>query len=1640
MAGERKPPEGDDDATIEVDDLFDELFEEQPKTDPNVPAIAEEVTLEIGAEPPDADRDPNPVSVALEGDPPTAFAPLLPEMAAEIWQAGIQALVSVPDTAAPPAPARDEWLAEARLFRAEGAVAETPGWAARCLIAAARAAEAAGELAEAATVYDEALERTPGAPDALRGRARLAESAGDFDEAHALWARLAVAAETPDERSFYGALSAEWTLARRGALPAVALDAMAPGPARTLALVEESLRGGKATKVASALAAAGRAVGGTFGAALLEEAARFAAVGLDATAEAAHRAAARQLDPNADGGLLGRLRDAARMDARGAAKTLAGAMASLPPASALARAVGRFAAALARRRGDGAVAGAIYAGLGAATAAAARDRIDFDIASGLALDEASLGRLRAAATTAVSTANLTWIEAGDLLRRGEHAAAGALLARAIESHPDAVPLGLLAEELAAVATDPDVRVAALDSWLRSDPARRAESALALADARDSGGAGNVLAARAALQTAVESAPGSALFWTVAGADARSGRRADAAATLDYGAEMWAESTLSPGLRACAAALIGLGDPARALTVLSTAGEGLSDIGRALGSVAVARFAERAGDHQALRAALDAATATPAPPPELSIRRADLAIQRASSFSIEDGAERTRALGQALAAVPNHPLALPLYLLEPGVDSAAAATAVAAAAAASESSSAARRLFSLAAGSILGLDDDGEAAFLHASELAAASPADREARDAVARAAARLPTGARRRAIAELPLEATNSTTRADEALRLAIAEARIEVGDLERAAQALLPLADGRFAADARRASVRLGTGTEGLPPGLLRGPPDQAVDATRAGLSSLSELARAGRWDDLLAALEKAPPHEAQAGPVTLAFLALVAEGHDLSGASTHLAAAAVEASRPTEASGTRLGLLDLARVAESDGEPGLRLLAYDLAIGRFGVSESERRAAAFAHAGRARLEESTGWAEGAAHWRAALTAEPTFLPAALALRRDAARRGDDAETAAACETEATALLVPAHRVRALLLAAALISENRAGDPAALTALDNRALELLRAALAIDPTHEGAFEKLRELLVRLGNPTALSAALAARIETAVNPFEVTSLRLARADLLMGPLADAAGARAELELVLRKHPEHARALAKLSDLLWESHAWAEAGEVYLKRTMVEREPATLREIFLRLGQIYSERAPDAKRAATAYERVLSVDPENYEALRALSDLYLTEGETKLALPVTDRLVARETDPARRTGFRVRLGEILMHAGDMRRAGTELRRAVDEAPRHVAAVSALAQFLERARDQAGRRTVLDRAVGLLRHDLEGSPPSGLDPGTLRALASLLSLRNKPHAALAAAQLLAAVDRKGSAGRAAGTRAGRSLAALRQPEIDDRSFPQGLPPGIRQILQLLGPVLRPNGQDLGQKLARHGVARADRKPRGAAPRPAFEAVAAELGVGDFDLYVRMPAADAGPIPLRAEPGNPPAIVIGSPLAELGPAALRFAAGRALRLTATHLDTLLAIPMEDAGALLVGIIRNFVPEYRHAEVRDTLAEAEAARLDRLIPRKLKQQVLPFAIESAGPFDLAALYAAVRDGANAAGLLASADLPAALSVVLALSGSPAAKSASVAEPGVTLAAIAASPEALTLVRFAVSDDYDDLARALEG
>jgi Tfp pilus assembly protein PilF len=1611
MAGPRKPsgPEWDSDDEAEI-------FVEHSTVKSGVGPLPEsDVEGDMPVDDFQNERDTQPGAQA--GEAPMIAEPL-PEMYAEMWQAGIQALVSVPDDAAPLWPSADEWAIEARRYRTESTLAEDPTEAARLLLAAARAIEQAGDVAQAARLCDEALSNDPNAPEVLRARARLAEAAGEFDDAHALWARMATAAPSADERAAYGALSAEWTLARGGKLPPVARQALAAGPARALAQAEEALRAGAAGEMAAALADAGRGTGAALGAALFDQAGRCREAARDRAAAVAERLEAAKLDPYATPSVPARLRDAARA-ADKTALALLDEIASGPD-GVLTMALTRWRAAVAARLGEKQRVAVLRGGLAPVTATAARDRIDQEAAAGLPLDPASLQRLRAAITGAAGVAVLTWIDGENLARRGETAGALALMGSAIAEDADAIPLGLLAQQIAGDSDDAGVRATAFDLWLRSDPGRRAEAALALAEARQAAlGDEEPLAARGALQTAIEAAPGSALFWSVAAADARAGRQADASATLAYGAEMWSPSALAPGLRACALSHLALAEPERAFEELQAR---LADAQQAAPThpfemEARARLAERAGDVGALVSALAAAAAAADPS-----RGASLAPRRAELVDVAVNSKgRARILEEALADVADHPAALALLLADEIPPAAAGAALWRAGAAAAEASAGPiARFYRLAASASAALERDDAAAFGRASEVVAAMPADRLAARALIRSAARV--GPARRA--EAIVTAGGAADAADAGPALVRAEALAEVGD-PRAAAAFGALVAGRFGADAARAQAHLDAQAgqraegQGLPSGLLVGPADDAAATARTALADLLDAARGGSWVEVTTSLRDSPPHEGAAGPATLHAAALLAEGRGQTSDAPVLEAAALAAAG-NDPDG--LAVMGLGRIADGDGKAELRVSALELAAKRFAHDESKVAVAAI-DSTLARLAEDAADREGAAErWRAALAVDPHCLAAARALRRDAARREDLAMAVDATEAEAACLRVAEHKVHTLLLAAALADEAARGEPGGVPHR-RRALGLLRAVLAIDPGHEGAFEQLRTMLAESDDTAALSAALAARIAVAINPFEVTSLRLARAELLSEKLGDRAGARAELDAILQKQPEHPRALARLSDLLWDEQAWSEAGEATLRRTAVEREPASLRESFLRLGHIYRERVPDAHRAITAYERVRGIEPDNGEALRALSELYLAQGDAKQALPVTERLVALEQDPKRRTAYRVRLGELLMRAGDLRRAGTELRKAVDGDPRNIDAVTALAQLLERARDVGGRRALLDHAAGLLRHDVERGQ---LGVETLQSLVAVLSLRERPRAAAAVSDLAAAVT-----SAATRPRHGRSVAGLRRPELDDRSFPPGLPPGIRQIVRLVGPHMRPSGGELGQQLARQGVARGDRAGRGDAPRPLFDSVGAELGAGDFDLFIKQTGA-AGPVPLRAEPGAPAGIIIGAPIVALGAGAVRFAAARTLRLAATHLDILLAVAPEEAAAIVIGIVRQFVPEFRHPDVRDALVDVEASRAARVIPRKIKPTLAAFAIESAGAFDVAGLHAAVRDGANAAGLLASADLPAALAVVLAAAGTR--------DRTLTLPAIAANPEALALLRFAVSDAYDELAAAMEG
>ncbi len=1570
------------------------------------------------------DRDPPPE------EPPSFPTERLPEMAAAPWGENVQDLIALGDGGRPIAPTRVYWETLERILLGErSGELDTRRLSALCL-GAARAAVRLDRPQEAVAHVEAALAVDGLSPAAHRALLLLAEQAGRMDDEAAARSLARMALTPHADQPYYRALHAEWILSRasRGIVDgtaAAAITALSDGLPRMLAEAELSWR--TPSVAAMILENAALRVGGALGAALMLCAAGLNDVVGDLQSAAEQRFVAARLDDRRATASLGVLGDLARLDSQAVVPALEDLMARFPPSS-LKVSLARWGASAARGAGDRSHAWRFVSDalqMGPPTAGLARDRLDLWPGPmqppGQSSPAVSSRRLFMAAAEfwgapparavlalrACELAGFSDTDIADALEAVENAVAGGV------ADGDVAPaLAPAVEELAGRCDNGPTRVRALRLWRRIDPARWTSASLDLADALvptpeagpvnlEGSGSGEPDSTESVLGEIVMRDPTSPVFWALAALAARRGRFADAAAHIDQGLERpaWRESPLAAPLGELAAELLARSDRARGAVRLRALRIKASPI-RAQRQT-LRRMLRQLGDRDLWAEFVeDEISAVPldSQSERQRFERANLLLEpvfwRADAG---EGDDVPSLVSVVLDTVPLHPVALGLALAERPepemlVDRFAAGR------------------------SIVGADGWVVAAAIAASISGDAPRALMLAIDAGDR-----PAGA----VSARVAGAARATVR-----RLAWA-----AHDADHRARILRELADSRDPSQLLSSESLAG---------------DLAPGAIRDRVGPLAAAVVGGRWDDVVAHLAADPPHQETPGATTLAVAALIAEGRCQGRRARELWASARAALAGTNVPDAPAAAVEFApwlRAGDPrDAELVDRVVALQELAGLAARAPDERSAALFlveaAHLlATAPAGEAATLAESCL--RSAAMTDPTSAAAAMAWRRWLSDAGRVVEAARAKAAEAEALVDPGLRVQALLGAAAIlltpVGETSAiGDAAGERV--NQAGEFLRRALEIAPHDHDAFTRLRDLYEESGRHADLARLLAARVEVTSNPFEVTALLLARAEILAGPLGDRASAKGELEAILRKEPQHARALARLADLEEEDGRAAAAADLLVRRAFIERSPERLRDLFLRLGRIYTRHVPDPKRAVGAYARVLQLDANNREALDELSRLYLGLGETKSAVAITERLVRIEPAPELRSRYHIRLAQLAERTGDPRAAAVHFRRAAEEAPRDIEVLGELVRHLERTRDTAGRRFVLDRAGVDLRAMVLANPS---DRSAVDALVAVLRWRGRVAAAAAAAELSALVDAWAARGGpdnseplelptwAAPPTGGRRLAALAKPSIDEQTFAATVPPAVRHLFRMLGPVLWEGKAEL----SRHGVDRGDRVPPRRPPRDIFDSVAAELAAGPFEVYVARVRDAAGHVSLAIEPGKPPAIVMGIELMKLGDPAVRFAAGRALRLIATHLDVALAGDRTDLGAWLAGVVRQFVPDYRHPDVPLDVTIERAARMARLMPRRLRQEVMPFAMESSAPLDLEALRAGILDGANRVGLLASGSLGAALRVLWATS-IDADRTATAHPPPSTFFGNA---EAQALLVFALSDEYDDLVKALD-
>jgi tetratricopeptide (TPR) repeat protein len=778
--------------------------------------------------------------------------------------------------------------------------------------------------------------------------------------------------------------------------------------------------------------------------------------------------------------------------------------------------------------------------------------------------------------------------------------------------------------------------------------------------------------------------------------------------------------------------------------------------------------------------------------------------------------------------------------------------------------------------------------------------------------------------------------------------------------------------------------------------------------LRSLLRRQLAAKHDDAVAAL--------------YARIARAIEGHV--DAAAHCRSAAHLADRAKDAA--PFGSLELAVIATETGRDvwALRYLEANARLDREpqalaavtsrlaeAVGASPERAAYQTREAEARLE--AGDLDGAlAAFEGASNARAGNVVALRGVAEAAQRLGKSDLAAVALDSVARASAVQAH-VADAAYRAGVLWQDAVHD-------DRHALDSFGKVLDADATWQDALARLLKILDAAGRPADAGLACQRRIAAGGPPELLSALWRMVADRRLAA-RDRAGAKEALRMALETRATDADALGQLADLLHADADWKEAAERLAELGKVVSDAEEVRRVFFRLGELYDDKLGELQRAEESYRRVLTVDAQHRPTLERLARLLARRENWAPAREVCQELLQQLPGAAERRPWRVVLSQI-QEAGfkDLRGAEAQLEEARREAPTDLEAVGLLADFYRRHNAGPALSVHLDRAAADLRRGLANEP---FDAGSYRALTRILEWRGKTEGARAVAEVLVMLGQPSAselalAGGARGMQPGAADQAL-----DEVIVPAALPPALQELLRLVHETLE---KAVGAEPKTFGVGRSDRLPGKDHPlRESAVAVARSYGFGDVEIYVSQ--RDAGT--LVALPGNPPSVIVGRDLFGATDDAERvFLVARCLKLVQAHLAIPLVLPSSDLGLWLGAIVKQFDPGYTSPTLDPGALEERTQRLAKILPRKLRDPLMPFALECEGAkaLDPEAIAAGATDLADRSALLVCGSAAAAFGALRKMSGDY----LRLSSPAELVARAGAVPSVRRLLAFAISEE----------
>lgn len=263
-------------------------------------------------------------------------------------------------------------------------------------------------------------------------------------------------------------------------------------------------------------------------------------------------------------------------------------------------------------------------------------------------------------------------------------------------------------------------------------------------------------------------------------------------------------------------------------------------------------------------------------------------------------------------------------------------------------------------------------------------------------------------------------------------------------------------------------------------------------------------------------------------------------------------------------------------------------------------------------------------------------------------------------------------------------------------------AIAMLETSFDVVPASQAALDLLETAARSLGDRAALLKALV-RI-TAEENTTLAQLQEAVA------LAQELGNLNELEALLRRTVEHARAAGELSSVIWaavrlaeldQSSARHQAAYDLLSEVAQLADEGEGFELELRLANIALTGLKDETKASLVYERLALREPSDVRAWKPLLELYRKNGEYKKLEAILARAEEHVVHAEERRALQLERVRLLIDAERFADAEASLKRALDEEPDHEEASELLIELLanqgrpEEVRDLMHKR--MDAAI-------------------------------------------------------------------------------------------------------------------------------------------------------------------------------------------------------------------------------------------------------------------------------------------------------------------------------------------------------